>query len=106
MAEKTVTRAELTNAMYRELGVSQQDAGELVDAFFDEIIAELARHQPVKLSSFGTFNVRHKNARVGRNPKTGVEVMISPRTVPSFTPSNLLKREINAHLNETSPPET
>ncbi len=95
MTEKTITRAELTNAVYQELGVSLSDASTMVDAFFDEITDVLARHESVKLSSFGTFNLRHKKARIGRNPKTGVEVVITPRTVLSFNPSNLLKQRVN-----------
>lgn len=99
MTEKTVTRAELTNAVYQELGVTLNDANEMVDAFFEEIIAALGQHDPVKLSCFGSFKLRHKKARIGRNPKTGVEVMITPRTVLSFNPSNLLKQQVNDYLN-------
>jgi integration host factor subunit alpha len=96
MTGQTITRAHLANAVYKELGVSLSESGDLVDAVFEEISNVLARHEPVKLSSFGTFNLRSKKARVGRNPKTGVEVVITPRTVLSFNPSNLLKNRINA----------
>ena len=83
MTGQTITRAHLANAVYKELGVSLSESGELVDAVFEEIINVLARHEPMKISSFGTFNLRSKKARVGRNPKTGVEVVITPRTVLS-----------------------
>lgn len=99
MTEKTITRAHLSNAVYREMGLSLNDSTQLVDAFFDEVVEVLAKDEPVKLSSFGTFNLRYKKARVGRNPKTGVEVMISPRTVISFNPSNLLKKRVNDNLS-------
>jgi integration host factor subunit alpha len=99
MGDKTVTRAELTNAVYQEMGVSLNEAGDMVDAFFEEITETLGEHEPVKLSCFGSFKLRHKKARVGRNPKTGVEVIITPRTVLSFNPSNLLKQQVNDNLN-------
>lgn len=99
MTEKTITRADLTNAVYQELGVSLSESGVLVDAFFEEITTVLARREAVKLSSFGTFNLRDKKARIGRNPKTGVEVVITPRTVLSFNPSNLLKQRVNTTLS-------
>jgi integration host factor subunit alpha len=95
MTTHTITRAHLANAVYKETGISLGESGELVDAVFDEITRVLAQHEPVKISSFGTFNLRDKKARIGRNPKTGVEVVITPRTVLSFNPSNLLKDQIN-----------
>lgn len=96
MTGQTITRAHLANAVYKDVGVSLSESSDLVDAVFEEITAALACHDPVKLSSFGTFNLRTKKARVGRNPKTGVEVVITPRTVLSFNPSNLLKKSINS----------
>ncbi len=98
MSQQTVTRADLADAVYRELRVSMHDASDMVDVFFEEISNSLANHDPVKLASFGTFSLRHKKARVGRNPKTGVEVVITPRTVLSFNPSNIMKQKINENL--------
>jgi integration host factor subunit alpha len=95
MSDKTITRADLAYAVYQELKVSQTESAALVDAFFEEITKVLANQEAVKLSSFGSFNLRYKKARIGRNPKTGVEVVITPRTVLSFNPSNLLKERIN-----------
>lgn len=92
---KTLTRADLSNAVYREIGLSLSESTELVDAVIDEISGALESGETVKLSSFGTFKLRHKKQRIGRNPKTGVEVPISPRTVLSFNASNLLKEKVN-----------
>jgi integration host factor subunit alpha len=95
MTEKTLTRADLSAKVYKEIGLSLQECNTLVDAVIDEIIVALEEGKTVKLSSFGTFSLRHKKQRVGRNPKTGVEVPISPRTVLSFNASNLLKQQVN-----------
>ena len=101
MTQKTITRAHLSNAVYQELGISLQDSTQMVDAFFEEISDILSDNESVKLSSFGTFNLRHKKARIGRNPKTGIEVPITPRTVLSFNPSNLLKKRVNDSLTNS-----
>jgi integration host factor subunit alpha len=103
MSQETITRAHLGNAVYREIGLSLSESMTLVDAVFEEISEALEEGHSVKLSSFGTFNLRQKNARVGRNPKTGVEVPISPRTVLSFNPSNLLKQQVNEELGGHTP---
>ncbi|MBV1701634.1 MAG: integration host factor subunit alpha [Hyphomicrobiales bacterium] len=95
MVGRTVTRAVLADAVYREIGLSRVEASELVEMFFDTICESLARKENVKLSSFGSFIVRKKASRVGRNPKTGVEVPISERHVMVFKPSNILKARIN-----------
>jgi integration host factor subunit alpha len=92
---KTLTRADLSNAVYREIGLSLTESTELVDAVIDEVSDALAAGENVKLSTFGTFKLREKKQRIGRNPKTGVEVPISPRTVLSFTASNILKEKVN-----------
>ncbi|MAR57017.1 MAG: integration host factor subunit alpha [Rickettsiales bacterium] len=92
---KTLTRADLSNAVYREIGLSLTESTELVDAVIDEIGDALESGESVKLSTFGTFKLRSKKERVGRNPKTGIEVPISPRTVLSFTASNILKEKVN-----------
>lgn len=95
MSPKTVTRADLSAAVYREIGISLSESTQMVDAVVDEIIKALAEGRSVKLSSFGTFSLRRKNQRVGRNPKTGVEVPITARTVLSFNASNILKSQVN-----------
>lgn len=92
----TITRADLVDAVYEEIGLSRNDAGELVRAVLEEIEEALVRGETVKISSFGTFGVRDKAARVGRNPKTGVEAPIPARRVLVFRPSQLLKDRINA----------
>ena len=98
MAGKTVTRAQLAEAVYQEVGLSRSESADLVDAILDEISHSLLRDGSVKISSFGTFSVRQKGHRVGRNPKTGEEVPISPRRVMVFKPSNVLKQKINEAL--------
>ena len=92
---KTVTRADLSETVYRRVGLSRSESSELVQAFLDEICDAAARGETVKLSSFGSFVVRSKSQRIGRNPKTGVEVPILPRRVMVFKPSNVLKARIN-----------
>lgn len=98
MTEKTLTRADLSAAVYREIGLSLSESTVIVDAVIDELSDALATGESVKLSSFGTFNLRRKKQRIGRNPKTGVEVPITPRTVLSFNASNILKSEVNTAL--------
>ncbi len=93
---KTLTRADLSNAVYREIGLSLSESTDLVDAVIEEVCLALEKNELVKLSSFGTFKVREKKQRIGRNPKTGVEVPISPRRVLSFNASNILKQKVNA----------
>ena len=95
MSQKTLTRADLSNAVYREIGLSLSESTQMVDAVLEEVSAALAAGEQVKLSSFGTFKLRRKKERVGRNPKTGVEVPITPRTVLSFNASNILKQSVN-----------
>ena len=95
MTETTLTRADLSNMIYKEVGLSLQECGTLVDAVIEEICTALEDGETVKLSSFGTFSLRRKKERVGRNPKTGVEVPITSRTVLSFNASNLLKGRVN-----------
>ncbi len=90
-----MTRADLSETVYKRVGLSRSESAELVQAFLDEISDAAARGETVKLSSFGSFVVRSKNQRIGRNPKTGVEVPILPRRVMVFKPSNVLKARIN-----------
>ena len=96
MAGKTLTRMDLSEAVFREVGLSRNESSQLVEAVLGAISQALARGETVKISSFGTFSVRDKNERVGRNPKTGEEVPITPRRVLSFRPSHLMKERVAA----------
>ncbi len=91
---KTVTRADLTEAVAEKCHLQRADAGRLVARLFEMIEHSLVRGEPVKLSRFGNFTVRRKKERIGRNPKTGLEVPITPRTVVTFRPSQLLKERV------------
>jgi integration host factor subunit alpha len=95
MAGRTVTRADLSEAVYQKVGLSRTESSALVELVLSEICDSLAHGETVKLSSFGSFVVRDKGERVGRNPKTGIEVPIEPRRVMVFKPSNVLKARIN-----------
>ena len=95
MASATVTRAHLAEAVYQEVGLSRNESADLVETVLKEISESLTRGEPVKISSFGSFSVRQKGPRVGRNPKTGEEVPILPRRVLVFRASNVLKSRIN-----------
>lgn len=94
-SKETVTKADLVRAIFLKLGLSRRESTDLVEMVFDEISQSLTRQENVKLSSFGTFEVRHKSQRIGRNPKTGIEVPIRPRRVMVFKPSNVLKARVN-----------
>ncbi len=98
MGGKTVTRADLCEAVYQKVGLSRTESAELVELVLREISDNLVDREAVKLSSFGSFVVRSKGERIGRNPKTGEEVPISPRRVMVFKPSNVLKQKINDSL--------
>ena len=92
---ETVTRAQLAEAIYANVGLSRNESAALLETVLERISAALEAGEPVKISAFGTFLVRQKGQRVGRNPKTGVEVPILPRKVLSFRPSQVLKARIN-----------
>jgi integration host factor subunit alpha len=94
MSEKTLTRMDLSEAVFREVGLSRNESANLVEAVLQHMSDSLASGETVKISSFGTFSVRAKTARVGRNPKTGEEVPISPRRVLTFRPSHLMKDRV------------
>jgi integration host factor subunit alpha len=96
MAGHTVTRAQLAEAVYQEIGLSHNESAELVEAVIGAISDALERGEMVKISSFGSFAVRQKGQRIGRNPKTGQEVPISPRRVLVFRASHALKDQINS----------
>jgi integration host factor subunit alpha len=100
-ALQTVTRVDLAEAVYRRVGLSRKESAVLVEMVLSEVIDRLAVGETVKLSSFGSFIVRDKGERVGRNPKTGVEVPIMQRRVLVFKPSNVLKAVMNG---EEPPP--
>lgn len=92
---RTVTRADLAEVVYQKVGLARTDSAEMVESFLDEMSRALVNGENVKLSSFGTFAVRSKGERVGRNPKTGIEVPITPRRVLVFKPSNILKARVD-----------
>jgi len=95
MNQRTITRADLTEAVYEQVGLSRNESSDLVEALLEEISKTLVSGEAVKISSFGSFSIREKKERVGRNPKTGVEVPISPRKVLTFKASHILKDKIN-----------
>ncbi|MEX2518605.1 MAG: integration host factor subunit alpha [Paracoccaceae bacterium] len=95
MMSKTLTRADLSEAVYRSVGLSRNESADLVESILQHISSVIVAGDTVKISSFGTFSVRDKGARVGRNPKTGEEVPIEPRRVLVFRPSHILKDKIN-----------
>lgn len=100
MGERTITRADLAEAVYRKLGLSRVESASLVEFVLDTMSETIAKGETVKLSSFGSFIVRSKGERIGRNPKTGVEVPIAPRRVLVFKPSNVMRARINGLAHE------
>jgi integration host factor subunit alpha len=96
----TLTRADLSEAVFKAVGLSRNESSQMVEDILEEICAALSRGDTVKLSSFGTFSVRQKSQRMGRNPKTGTEVPIAPRRVLVFRPSHVLKAMINGEVEE------
>ncbi|MGH1369199.1 MAG: integration host factor subunit alpha [Maritimibacter sp.] len=96
MSEKTLTRMDLSEAVFREVGLSRNESAQLVESVLGHLSDALAGGDTVKISSFGTFSVRDKAARVGRNPKTGQEVPILPRRVLTFRPSHIMKERVAA----------
>jgi integration host factor subunit alpha len=95
MTSKTLTRADLTETLHRDIGLSRTESAEMVNSVLDLIADELVQGNTVKLSSFGTFMLRDKRQRMGRNPKTGQEVPITPRRVLVFRPSQVMKNIVN-----------
>ncbi len=94
MSDKTLTRMDLSEAVFREVGLSRNESADLVESVLELMSSALVKGEQVKISSFGTFSIRKKNARVGRNPKTGEEVPITPRRVLTFRPSHLMKDRV------------
>ena len=95
MEPRTITRADLAEAVHEQVGLSRNESSDLVELVLDEVAKALINGENVKISSFGSFTIRSKGERVGRNPKTGVEVPISPRRVLVFRASHVLKERIN-----------
>jgi integration host factor subunit alpha len=92
-----LTKAEIAEALFDQLGLNKREARDLVDMFFEELRASLAGGEQVKLSGFGNFDLRRKNERPGRNPKTGEEIPISARRVVTFRPGQKLKARVEAY---------
>lgn len=96
MAGSTLTRSDLSAAINREVGLSRSESSEMVETILSRISDALVLGESVKISSFGTFTVRNKGARIGRNPKTGEEVPIEPRRVLVFRPSHILRDRVDS----------
>ncbi|BAT19353.1 MULTISPECIES: integration host factor subunit alpha [Asaia] len=96
----TVTRAQIAEHIYSEVGLSRHESADLLESVLELIAARLEKGETVKLSGFGTFSVRQKGRRVGRNPKTGIEVPILPRSVLVFRPSQILRAVVNGESTE------
>ncbi|MGB0901005.1 integration host factor subunit alpha [Halocynthiibacter sp.] len=94
MSTNTLTRMDLNEAVFREVGLSRNESADLVETVLQKISDALVEGESVKVSSFGTFSIRDKSARIGRNPKTGEEVPILPRRVMTFRPSHLMKDRV------------
>ena len=106
MEKSATTRSTLSEAVYRNVGLSRNESAMLVDSVFNEISKSLIGGHDVKISSFGTFIVRNKKERIGRNPKTGEEVPITARQVVTFRSSNVLKSEVSdLSINDNSSSE-
>lgn len=102
MGNKTLTRADLAESVVRNVGLPRNESQELVELVLAEISDCLSKGEQVKLSSFGSFGIREKGERVGRNPKTGEEVPITPRRVLVFRPSSIMKDQINDGMLKVS----
>ncbi len=92
-----LTKADMAESLFNELGLNKRESRELVDSYFEELIASLAAGEQIKLSGFGNFELRDKVARPGRNPKTGEEIPITARRVVTFRPGNKLKARVQAY---------
>ncbi len=92
-----LTKADMVDSLFNELGLNKWEARKLVDLYFEELIATLAVGEQVRLSGFGNFDLRDKNERPGRNPKTGEKVSIPARRVVTFRAGNKLKARVEAY---------
>ncbi len=95
MEKKTLTRSDISEAIFKDIGLSKQECSQLLESVLTHISEALIEDKVVKLTSFGTFSPKRKRARIGRNPRTGVEAAIDARRVISFRPSSLMKEKIN-----------
>ena len=95
MANKNITRKDLSNKIFKKLGFTKNLSSKIVDDFFEILILEIIKSNKIKISSFGSFTVLHKKERIGRNPKTKIEVKIRPRKAVKFKSSSLLKEKLN-----------
>jgi len=93
---RSVIRADIAEAIYKNIGLSRNESADIVATILDEISKSLEDGNKVKISSFGSFSVNSKNERIGRNPKTGQEVPITPRRVMTFRPSHILRDRVNS----------
>ena len=91
----SVIRADLAESIYQQIGLSRSESADIVATILEEVSLSLEKGETVKISSFGSFSVRSKSERIGRNPKTGQEVPITPRRVLSFRPSHILRDRLN-----------
>ena len=92
-----LTKEDMAESLFNELGLNKREARELVDLYFHQLVACLAVGEPVKLSGFGNFDLRDKNERPGRNPRTGEKVLITARRVVTFSPGQKLKARVEAY---------
>lgn len=97
-----LTKADIAERLNEDVGLSKRESKEMVELFFEEIRRSLEKNQPVKLSGFGNFDLRDKNQRPGRNPKTGEEIPITPRRVVTFKPGQKLKVRVEAYTGDTT----
>ena len=104
MSEKTLTRMDLSEAVFREVGLSRNESANLVEAVLQHMSDALAQGETVKISSFGTFSVRSKTARVGRNPKTGAKVEVPAKYVPHFKAGKELRERVDLAAANTAAP--
>jgi integration host factor subunit alpha len=101
----TITRAHIAEMIYTQVGLSRNESADLLESVLDRIAVRLEGGESVKISGFGTFSVRQKGRRIGRNPKTGEEVPILPRRVLVFRPSHVLKAQVNGQTPGTDDDE-
>ena len=95
MNKKNVTRKDLSEKIYKKIGFSKKFSSEIIDNFFESLISELITSKKIKITSFGTFEVKSKKQRLGRNPKTKIETKISSRKIVKFKPSLIFKKKVN-----------
>jgi len=95
MIKKNLTRKDITNRLHSRLGISRNLLGNILDDFFESLVTELIIKKKIKISSFGTFEVKNKKERIGRNPKNKIEFKISSRKIVKFKPSDIIKKKLN-----------